>query len=385
MSVQVAFGGSVRTLRGACSTAALVGAMIACTGAESSRNMKPAPTNDSRIAPTSDRELAPTSDSRLAPTSDSRLAPTGDSRLAPTGDSRLAPTGEAKLAPTSESQFAPTIAFDSKRAFEHLRKQVSFGPRPSGTPAIVETRRYIVGQLKAAGITSREQTFIGMTPLGEVSMANVIATIAGKRSERIVLASHFDTKLFREFKFVGANDGASSTAALLELGRVLKARQNAAQNEFTIELLFLDGEEARLEWRGNDNTYGSRHYVEAAQKDKSLTTLKALVLLDMIGDRDLTVRRDANSTPWLVDIVWAAAARLGHSGTFSNELTTIEDDHLPFLRAGVPAVDIIDLDNPTWHTPQDTLEFVSARSLQTVGDVVLAALPDIEKRLAASK
>ncbi len=213
-------------------------------------------------------------------------------------------------------------------------------------------------------------------------MANVIATIPGKRRDRLVLASHFDTKLYREFRFVGANDGASSTAALLELARVLKQRQN----EFTIELLFLDGEEARMpEWRGLDNTYGSRHYVDAARTTKTLSSLKALVLLDMIGDRELKIRRDANSTPWLVDILWAAAAKLGHSGTFSNELTTIEDDHVPFLRAGVPAVDLIDLENPTWHTPQDTLDFVSARSLQIVGDVVLAALPDIEKRLAAGK
>jgi Zn-dependent M28 family amino/carboxypeptidase len=334
MSVQGAFGGSVRRVRVACSTAALVGAMIACTRAESSRSMDPAPTRDSAVAP------------------------------------------------TSESQVAPTMAFDSKRAFEHLQKQVSFGPRPSGTPAIAETRRYIVEQLKTAGIESREQMFIGMTPLGEVSMANVIATIPGRRRERIVLASHFDTKLYREFRFVGANDGASSTAALLELGRVLKQRPN----EFTIELLFLDGEEARMpEWRGNDNTYGSRHYVQAAQKDTSLATLKAVILLDMIGDRDLTVRRDSNSTPWLVDLVWAAAARTGHSSTFSNELTTVEDDHIPFLRAGIPAVDIIDLENPTWHTPQDTLDYVSPRSLQIVGDVVLAALPDIEKRLTSAK
>jgi glutaminyl-peptide cyclotransferase len=279
----------------------------------------------------------------------------------------------------NEAQVAPKFSFDSNKAWEHLRKQVSLGPRPSGTPAIVETRRYIVEQLKASGIESREQMFIGMTPLGEVSMANVIATIPGKRKERIAIASHFDTKLYREFRFVGANDGASSTAALLELGRVLKQRAN----EFTIELLFLDGEEARMpEWRGNDNTYGSRHYVQAAQKDKSLSTLKALVLLDMIGDRDLKIRRDANSTPWLVESIWGAAAKLGHSETFSTELTTVEDDHIPFLRAGVPAVDVIDLDNPTWHTPQDTLEFVSARSLQTVGDVILAALPEVEKRLA---
>ena len=309
-------------------------------------------------------------------------APTGEAKVAPTTESAIAPTRDSRIAPTSEAQIAPKLQFDSNKAWEHLRKQVAFGPRPSGTPAIVETRRYIIEQLKAAGIESKEQMFIGMTPLGEVSMANVIATIPGKRRERLVLASHFDTKLYREFRFVGANDGASSTAALLELGRVLKQRQN----EFTIELLFLDGEEARMpEWRGLDNTYGSRHYVDAARKANTLSTLKALVLLDMIGDRDLKVRRDANSTPWLVDSLWAAAAKLGHSGTFSNELTTIEDDHVPFLRAGVPAVDIIDLENPTWHTPQDTLDFVSARSLQTVGDVVLAAIPDIEKRLAASK
>jgi Zn-dependent M28 family amino/carboxypeptidase len=302
--------------------------------------------------------------------------------IAPTDDSKIAPTSDSRVAPTGEAQVASKVTFDSARAWGHLQKQVGFGPRPSGTPAIVETRKYIVDQLKAAGIESKEQPFIGMTPLGEVSMSNVIATIPGKRPDRLVLASHYDTKLFREFKFVGANDGASSTAALLELGRVLKARQN----ELTIELLFLDGEEARMtEWRGNDNTYGSRHYVQAAQKDGSLKSLKALVLLDMIGDRDLLIKRDSNSTPWLVDIIWATAARLGHTSTFSNQLTVIEDDHVPFLRAGVAAADIIDLENPTWHTPQDDLEHVNAKSLQVVGDVVVAAIPEIEKRLASGK
>ena len=195
-----------------------------------------------------------------------------------------------------------------------------------------------------------------------------------------MLASHYDTKLYREFRFVGANDGASSTAALLELGRVLKSRQN----ELTVELLFLDGEEARMpEWRGTDNTYGSRHYVQAAQKSGALKSLKALVLLDMIGDRDLAIKRDANSTPWLVDVIWSTAARLGHGSTFSNQLTTIEDDHIPFLRAGVAAADLIDLENPTWHTAQDDLDHVSAKSLQVVGEVVVAAIPDIEKRIVS--
>ncbi len=269
------------------------------------------------------------------------------------------------------------MKFDAKRAWAHLQAQVAIGPRPAGSAAINKTRDYIQAQLKAAGITSKLQAFIANTPHGETSMANVIATIPGRRPERIVLASHFDTKLYRDIRFVGANDGGSSTAALLELGRVLKSRQN----EFTIELLFLDGEEAVVEWQGNDHTYGSRHYVLAAQKAGDLTRLKALVLLDMIGDKDLVIRRDSNSTPWLVDIVWAAAARLGHRAIFSNELTSIEDDHIPFLLAGVPAVDILDLENPTWHTAKDTLDYVTERSLQIVGDVVVGALPDIEARL----
>jgi Zn-dependent M28 family amino/carboxypeptidase len=125
--------------------------------------------------------------------------------------------------------------------------------------------------------------------------------------------------------------------------------------------------------------------VQTAQKNGTLKSLKALVLLDMIGDRDLVIKRDSNSTPWLVDIIWSTAARLGHASTFPNQLTVIEDDHIPFLRAGVPAVDIIDLENPTWHTPQDDLEHVAVKSLQTVGDVVAAAIPEIEKRITAQR
>ena len=269
--------------------------------------------------------------------------------------------------------------FDSARAWEHLRQQVAIGPRPAGSAALLAFRRYIVAQLKAAGIISREQPFTATTPTGRVLMANVVATIPGRRPERIVLATHYDTKLFREFRFVGASDGASSTAAVLELARVLKGRQN----EFTIELLFLDGEEAVVEWSGNDHTYGSQYYVDAAKKNGTLGGLKALILLDMIGDRNLTIRRDSNSTPWLTDIVWASAARLGHRETFLSAEMAIEDDHLPFVQAGVPSVDIIDLEYPAWHTAQDDLDHVSAGSLQTVGDVVLDALPAIEKRLAA--
>ncbi|MBI3048716.1 MAG: M28 family peptidase [Acidobacteria bacterium] len=272
--------------------------------------------------------------------------------------------------------------FDSSRAYEDLRRQVGFGPRPAGSAALAQCRQYILDQLKAAGIAAREQAFDADTPVGRIRMVNIIGTIPGRRQDRIALATHYDTKLFRESRFVGASDGASSTAGVLELGRVLKARQN----DYTIELLFFDGEEAFVDWyKNNDNTYGSRHYVQAAQKAETLGGLKAVVLLDMIGDRNLTIRRDTNSTRWLTDVVWASAAKLGYRSSFLTEETTIDDDHMPFLRAGIPAVDIIDLEYAAWHTPQDTLDAVSARSLQIVGDVVLDALPQIEKRLASSR
>jgi glutaminyl-peptide cyclotransferase len=273
----------------------------------------------------------------------------------------------------------PPPKFDSARAWEHLRQLVAIGPRPSGSPAIEQTRKYIREQLGAAGLTATEQAWDEQTPIDKIRMVNLVATIPGARKERIVFAGHYDTKLYRQFRFVGASDGGSSAAFLLELARVLKARKNP----LTIELLFLDGEEARLpDWHGTDNTYGSRHYVDLAKRDGSLTTLKALVLIDMIGDRDLNMRRDTNSTPWLTELIWREAARQKLDDDFVAESTKIEDDHLPFLAAGVPAVDIIDLDYAAWHTAEDTLDAVSARSLQVVGDVVLGALPKIEAYLA---
>lgn len=277
--------------------------------------------------------------------------------------------------PTTHAQ-AP--AFDSNKAWEHLRQQVSIGPRPSGSPANVKTRDYIKAQLAALGIKTVEQPFEGATPLGPVKMVNIIGTIPGKSADRIILASHFDTKLFRNMRFVGASDAASSTAALIEIGRVLKARKNLP---FTYELLFLDGEEAVIEWQGDDNTYGSRFYADNARKNGSLKSAKAFILLDMIGDRNLTIRRESNSARWLTDIVWAQAKKLGHR-EFMDEQTTVEDDHLPFIKAGVPSLDIIDLDYQQWHRADDNLDAVAARSLQVVGETLVAALPEIEAHLA---
>lgn len=286
-------------------------------------------------------------------------------------------------APARQSPPAPAAqakpVFDGGRAYQHLRQVVSFGPRPSGSAPLEQTRRYIIEQLKPIGINPSEQAFDAQTPIGRIRMVNIIATIPGARKERIILSGHYDTKPVKEFRFVGANDGGSSTAFLLEAARFFKARMNT----FTVELVFFDGEEAMVDWTGTDHTYGSRYYVENARKTGTLATLKAMVLVDMIGDRSLRIRREGTSTPWLTDTIWAAAQRIGHGGVFVNESFEIGgDDHWEFLAARVPAVDIIDFEYPAWHLPNDTLDAVSARSLEIVGAVLTAAWGQIEARLA---
>jgi Zn-dependent M28 family amino/carboxypeptidase len=278
----------------------------------------------------------------------------------------------------------PAPQFDGARAFEHLRQIVAIGPRPSGSPGAQKTRDYITTQLRALGIKVEEQAFTAPTPAaGVLEFVNLRATLApstsvgtgGPRQGRLIVAGHYDTKRFGDITFVGANDGGSSTAFLLELARALKGRTGAA----TIELLFLDGEEAtRLDWEGDDNTYGSRHYVETARKAGTLKDIRALILVDMIADRDLRLKRESYSTPWLTEIIWSQARRLGRR-EFVEEETPILDDHVPFVNAGVPAVDLIDLEYPAWHTADDTLDKTSAASMQAVGDVLLAALPEIAK------
>jgi Zn-dependent M28 family amino/carboxypeptidase len=286
----------------------------------------------------------------------------------------------AACATAPEAQTPKSEAgFDSSRAYEHLRQIVAIGPRPAGSPGSARTRDYIIEQLKALGIPVVQQSFVAKTPIGNIPMVNLVATIPGTRKDRIAITGHYDTKLFRDSRFVGANDGGSSTAFLIEMARVLKPRANA----FTIELIFFDGEEATLrDWGPNDHTYGSEHYVDSARKTGTLATLKALILVDMIADRAPRFLREANSTPWLTDVIWSAARKLGHGSIFVDESTPIEDDHIPFLKAGVDVVDIIDLDYPAWHTPADTLDQTSARTMQVVGDVVVAALAPIEARLS---
>jgi Zn-dependent M28 family amino/carboxypeptidase len=210
-------------------------------------------------------------------------------------------------------------------------------------------------------------------------MTNLIASFRGSRRETVVVAGHYDTKRFDQFRFLGANDGGSSAALLVELARVLGGRHNA----LNYWLVFFDGEEAVRNWSATDSLYGSRHLVEKLSSSGELSRIQALILVDMIGDAHLRVPREDNSTPWLTDLVFDVAQRLGYGKYFVKSRNAVDDDHIPFINAGVSAVDLIDFDygpnNSYWHTPQDTLEHCSPLSLTIVGRVVTATLIELEK------
>lgn len=276
-----------------------------------------------------------------------------------------------------DAQHAPTAGFDGARAFAHLQAVVRIGPRPAGSPGAARTRDYIQARIDALGLSLERQPFDARTPIGTVPMVNLRVRVNPSRpGPRLIVAGHYDTKRFDDRTFVGANDAGSSTAFLLELARVLARHPG----RWPVDLVFFDGEEAVVEWKGDDHTYGSRHFVERARADGTLAAIGALVLVDMIGERSPRFLRDVNSTGWLTDIIWTHARALGRT-EFVDAETAIEDDHLRFLEAGVPAVDIIDLEYPAWHTADDTIDKVAPESLQAVGDVLLAALPEIVSRI----
>ena len=274
---------------------------------------------------------------------------------------------------------APPVSFSGARAFDSLNKLVAFGPRPSGSKSLAEARQWMVRQLKQAGAEVEADPFVAATPVGDVPMTNLIAKFPGRRTDVVVLAGHYETKRFNNFAFLGANDGGSSAAFLLEMARVLGSRKNT----MTYWLVFFDGEEAFVQWSRTDSLYGSRHLVEKLTANGKLSTVKAMILVDMIGDAKLAIHRESNSTAWLNDLIFNTARRLGFAQTFLNEEIAVEDDHVPFLNAGVSAIDLIDLDygpnNTYWHSAQDTLDHCSAASLNVVGRVVTATLEELEK------
>ena len=291
----------------------------------------------------------------------------------------LAASGLLLLFPISPRLYAQG-SFNGGRAFEDLKHLVSYGPRPAGSPALAESRRWIISQLEQTGAQVEEDSFTASTPIGDIPMTNVIAKFPGAQTKVVMVTGHYDTKRFDGFRFVGANDGASSAALLLELARALHGRKH----ELTYWLVFFDGEEAvREEWAGDDNTYGSRHLVQKLSSDGELGRIQAMILVDMIGDAHLDIHRESASTPWLTDLVFNAAHRLGYAKQFLDSPTGAGDDHIPFINAGVAAVDLIDFDygpdNGYWHQASDTVDHCSPVSLTIVGRVVLAALADLDK------
>ncbi|HZT33376.1 MAG TPA: M28 family peptidase [Bryobacteraceae bacterium] len=266
-------------------------------------------------------------------------------------------------------------SFSGAQALEYTRKAVSFGPRPPGSPAIRQLQTYILAQLKQRGCEVMSDDFTAQTPAGPVGMKNIIARFAGRSGRAIVFSGHYDTKSMPGATFVGADDGGSSAGFLLEIAAALEGRPRRDD----VYLVWFDGEEAfRRQWAGTDNLYGSRHLAERWATDGTLSRIKALINVDMIGDKDLDIMPEMNSSAALRKLVWDTAARLGYGKYFLEQGGPTEDDHMPFLQAGVNALDLIDFDKPYWHTPDDTMDKLSAHSFEVVGTVLLEVLQELE-------
>jgi Zn-dependent M28 family amino/carboxypeptidase len=271
----------------------------------------------------------------------------------------------------------PAAPFRGAGAYEFTRQVVEFGPRPAGSPASRKLQAFLVGQLRSMGWEVIEDGFTAKTPEGPVQMKNIIARRTGMSGRAVVLTGHYDTKRF-PFRFTGANDGGSSTGFLLEMARAL----STARFKNDLYLVFFDGEEAFRDWSDTDSLYGSRHLAAKWAADGTLQRVIALVNVDMIGDRDLKIVSEYYSADSLRRLAWSIAAELGYSRHFLNDPYPIEDDHVPFLRKGVRALNLIDFDygpgNSWWHTSADTMDKLSPASFQVAGDVVYELIRRLE-------
>jgi len=315
----------------------------------------------------------------------------------PGGPNKPADMNSSTNTSTPNASVPAKSDFDGDRAFDYVKKQVEFGPRPPGSPELEKTRAWIVDQLRSFGLNVTTDEFRATTPVGEKKMANIVAELPGPSSDIIVIGSHYDTKLFKEFKFVGANDAGSSTGALMEMARVLAARK---PNKLTYRFVFFDGEEAFCkEWddchnpnpadpdeKLPDNTYGSRHYVSQLVARNEVSRVKAMILMDMMGSKNLKLGRADLGTKWLQDILWQTGKQLGYKEFVDTIEGVGDDDHSPFLKASIDAVDIIQLSTYyEWHTKDDTLDKISGKSLKVVGDTIIVSLPKIEEHVASRR
>src|ERR1700687_466777 len=269
-----------------------------------------------------------------------------------------------------------TGGFDGKRAFAHVAKQVGFGPRPSGSAAIVHLQDYLQSELKSYGCNVETDSFGADTPVGRLPMKNFLVKIPGDKCGVILLGTHYDTLL--KDNFVGADDGGSSTAVMLELARLLCPQHET----YPVWIAFFDEEEAMKQWSDTDSRYGSRQMAARLSAGGNTKRIHAFLLADLVGSRNAHFMRESTSTPALTELVWSTAAKLGYSGIFMNDVTSVEDDHDSFLKRNVPSVDVIDLDRehdvPYWHTPQDAVDKISAKSLAIVGHVFLESVKQLQ-------
>lgn len=279
---------------------------------------------------------------------------------------------------TQSAAGPPKLSFNGQAAFDYTKAVVAFGPRVVGSAGYQKTQQYLREQLK--GDTLEADTFNQKTPVGTKRMTNFIAKYPGTKPGIIVVAGHYDTKPIKGF--LGANDGGSSTGLPLELAKELHQQLSGGKlNGYSVWVVWLDGEESIQESNDMDltnSTFGSQHLATKWNKDGTAKQIKAFILVDMIGDSDLDVLKDTNSTPWLSDVIYNAASRLGVQNHFYAHSDAMTDDHNPFANVGVSVVDIIDFDygpnNSYWHQPSDTMDKLSPQTFQIVGSVILEAI-----------
>lgn len=276
-----------------------------------------------------------------------------------------------------------------QRAYGHVAALVGFGARHTGSTGWSQALGYISKTLLEMGLSPKLDRWTD--PREGIYFTNITVTLPGSHPDKIVIGCHHDTKCTtghtdpaHNFHFVGANDSGSGVGLLLELARVLKEQTT---RRATVELVFFDGEESlSFKWDLSRALFGSRRYVRQYQQslldDPQGPKIRAFMLLDMVGGKDLHLDDDLNSDTELKKIVMRAAQATGHQQWFFANRSKVTDDHLPFLEARIPSIDLIDLEtNNHWHKPTDTLDNIAAQSLHLVGEVVLTALPGFEERL----
>jgi Zn-dependent M28 family amino/carboxypeptidase len=273
----------------------------------------------------------------------------------------------------------PAPKINPARAFQYVKEYVAIGSRPVGSPGHAKAEQFIQSKLKGDDV--EVDTFTASTPVGKFPIHNIIAKFPGKKDGIIVIAGHYETNYPLPKEYVGANDGGSTTGLLLELANQFRGKP---LDGYSVWLVWTDGEEAFVKWTAADSLYGTKHLAQMWQQDGTAKKIKAFILLDMIGDADLDIQRDTNSTAWLSDLVYKAASTLGYQSHFFQQTIAIEDDHIPIAKIGVPVVDLIDIDygyaNAYHHTTQDTLDKLSPQSLAITGDVVLQTIQLLNQR-----